>query len=558
MTTLPDALVWSLGQLFDAQPRRDTGVAALGATWQRHLDTAVSRWRAEVAPLQQASLIAQLEMATHEQNLAGLTELAAPPGQAADAVIYEALRAMAAAGQASVTAEARAAGLELGTPPPLASVTLLDWARAASDVLAAGLTLGVAREALRLYRPGVSAQQLGDGVRTYLSGLTDRPLRDVLGGALTRAQNLGRLAVYGGPRPPRWSVTLVADETLDSNTCRPCERIDGTVLPSPDAAAVAYGGAGYLYCEGRERCRGTVRGIWEHEQPDRTDALWPLGAVLDAFTPQNARHYKRDRRGRFSESDEQRLASAVKAAKALAEDSPDWHRLTGGGSGSGVRMATPPGGDRVIRKQAPDWGSDEPKTQADAEELSSLLGGALDVPVALAHRDEPGVVWISHHSGPTLGEAEERGDGGAALARFNEFRSSGAGLRMGLMDVLTGNNDRNDGNLIIGDDEVIGIDHAFAFQMLGYEHGTPHPDDLGRMGGQHAPATHFIARDEDGRNSFVTKNPMTPGDVIETRTRLEALRGDFDRAGRPEWLDNALLMLDELGKHASGTDSIYG
>jgi hypothetical protein len=108
-------------------------------------------------------------------------------------------------------------------------------------------------------------------VRTYLGGLTDRPLRDTIGGVLTRAQNLGRLAVFGQPHP-RWTLELVADETLDSNTCKPCNRIHGTVLPSLDAARLAYGGAGYLFCEGGERCRGTVVGLWTRED-DPQDAV---------------------------------------------------------------------------------------------------------------------------------------------------------------------------------------------------------------------------------------------------------------------------------------------
>ena len=39
----------------------------------------------------------------------------------------------------------------------------------------------------------------------------------------------------------------------------------GEVLPDADAAGLAYGGAGYLFCEGRERCRGTVRGVWTNK-----------------------------------------------------------------------------------------------------------------------------------------------------------------------------------------------------------------------------------------------------------------------------------------------------
>lgn len=559
MPTLPDSLVWTLGATLDrlapaaGPPRPD--LSGLGAAWQRRLDATVARWQAEVIPVLEASLIQQAEHAAGDP--AQSAAIAVRPTTVADEVLLEGMREMAAAGAASVVAEAAAAGLDLGRPHPVNSAGLADWACAAADLLAAGLSLGVAREALRLSRPGTPASAVAAGVRTYLGGLTDKPLREVLGGALTRAQNLGRLAVYGGPRPPRWSLRLLADETLDSSTCGPCARIDGTTLPTIEAAMLAYGGAGYLFCEGRERCRGTVRGEWSREDgPAPDDTLWPLGAVLAAVVPQGARHYKRDRNGRFSETDEQKLAAVVKAAKALDPDSDAWQRFTGGQSGAGVKMATVPGG-KVVRKEAPDWGSDEPKICADAEYLASVTGGVLDVPVALAHRDTEPAVWIAHHDGPVLGTAEERGDQGAALGRFNEFRGSNAGVRMGLLDVLIGNNDRNDGNLIIGDDEVIGIDHALAFEMVGYTHGAPHPDDLGRMGGDHALALHFVRRDDNGRNHW-RDNPMTPGDVIETRARLEALRPAYAKAGRGRWLDNALLLLEQVGEHATGKESIYG
>jgi hypothetical protein len=555
MTTTSDELLLTLGgavQRLDtisgaAPARADRHVAALGALWTRTLDGVISRWQAEVSPLQRQHLERSIGDAVQAQDVGALAALTLPVLAEAENLIYDAMRVMAGAGAAAVADEARAAGLELGMAPPMAAVTLLDWARAAADLLTVGLALGAAREALRLYRPGRTAAAVLDGVRGYLDGLTDRPLRDIIGGALTRAQNLGRLQAYAGPRPADWTVRLIADETLDERTCAPCRKIDGTELPSPDAAALAYGGAGYLFCQGGERCRGTMRGIWERRERPVSDVLWPLGEILD-------RVYKRDRKGRFSETEERALAATVKAAKALPEDSEHWHRLTGGASGSGVRLATLPDGRRVVHKRAPDWGSDEPRTQADAEELASLVGDVLDAPVALVQRDGDSV-WVQHAAGKTLGAAE---DGDAdALTRFEAFRASSAGIHMGLLDVLIGNNDRNDGNLILGDDEVIGIDHAFAFEMIGYQHGAPHPDDLGRMGGEHAPAGHFITRDDNGRNHWAKDNPMTPGDVIETRRRLEALRSAFDRAERRRWLDNALLMLDQLGKHAGGSESIY-
>jgi hypothetical protein len=290
-----------------------------------------------------------------------------------------------------------------------------------------------------------------------------------------------------------------------------------------------------------------------------------VDGTLGALGQLVARTYKRDHDGKFSETGGgggagagaigriRALHDTVAAAKALPDDSEHWHQLTGGGSGSGVRFATLPDGRRVVHKKAPDWGSDEPKTQADAEDLASLTATLLGADVATVQHDGDSV-WMEHVSGKTLGQAEE--SAGHELATFNAFRGSNAGARMGLLDVLIGNGDRNDGNLVIGDQGVIGLDHAYAFEMLGYEHGKPHPQDLGRMGGSHAPARRFISSDANGKNSWAN-NPMTAGDVAETRRRLEMLRPAYKTRGREKWLDNAFAMLDQLAEHATGKESIY-
>lgn len=257
-------MILTVGQLLDraqVQGVAKASVDALGATWQRTLDGAVSRWQAEVSPRQQAAAEPQIEAAVHLQSVAGLAALTVPA--LGDDLLLDVMRVMAASGVASVVAEAAAAGATVRAPV-VASVTLVDWAKTTAELLAGGYAAGVAREALRLFRPRATAADVIAGVRAYRDRLTDRPIRDVIGGALTRAQNLGRLAVYERP-PPRWRVELVADERLDSNTCVPCRRVDGEVLPTVEAAALAYGGAGYLLCDGGPRCRGTMTGRWTQE-----------------------------------------------------------------------------------------------------------------------------------------------------------------------------------------------------------------------------------------------------------------------------------------------------
>lgn len=263
-----------------APPRNVAGLEALQRTWQREVDAAVKRWVAEVWPQQLASLARQIEQGVQLGDLQSLAAAQAPVLGAEQALTS--MRTMAAAGADSVIKEAKRQGVQLEAPPPLAAVSLTAWAHAAARVLADSFAGGVVREALRLFRPGRTAAEVSRDAETYVEQLTDAGLRYTLGGVLTQAQNLGRLQVYGMTLPPGVSVDLMADETLDANTCAPCRAIDGTILPTPEAAALAYGGAGYLYCKGRERCRGTVVGHWEQRDPAR-DQFMQMRSGLSAL-----------------------------------------------------------------------------------------------------------------------------------------------------------------------------------------------------------------------------------------------------------------------------------
>lgn len=252
-------------------------LAALDRVWQRELGAVVQRWIAEIRPQQLASLSRQIEHAVLLGDVQGLAAVSAPVLGAE--LLLTSARTMAAAGADAVVREAKDAGVPLEPPPPLAAVSLAAWAAAAARRLADAFTGGVIGAALQRFRPGSTPAQVTEGVNTYVGELTDRGIRDVAGGLLTQAQNLGRLQVYSGPLPPGASVTLVADETLDNQTCGPCRAIDGTVLPTPEAAALAYGGAGYLFCRGGPRCRGTVRGDWEYQDPQRAQFVNLLGEL---------------------------------------------------------------------------------------------------------------------------------------------------------------------------------------------------------------------------------------------------------------------------------------
>lgn len=226
--------------------------------------------------------------------------------------------------------------------------------------------------------------------------------------------------------------------------------------------------------------------------------------------------------------------------------------LSGGASGAGVDLVTLDDGTRLIHKRPASWA--EVKDEVDAEQLSSLVAARFGVPVAGVYRDEKGSTWSSYVPGRTIGEVDDNArPGGRQIDRFLDTPES---KRMGLVHMLIGNNDANSGNLIVGDDgSVTGIDHSFAFGMLGYSTGgqTPSPADMGPP--EERPIAHFISRGSGSESKFVN-NPLTEADVEHAREILEELRPDFDKLHRGAWLDKSLEMLDELDGYGDGEVNI--
>jgi hypothetical protein len=134
-------------------------------------------------------------------------------------------------------------------------------------------------------RTAAQAIGTGDGkhiagvVDTYLSSLTDRFLRDQLGGALSAAQHIGRMAVLSGYDGP---VDLYASERNDTNACAPCKAIDGTRFESESQADAAYGAGKYVGCAGGARCRGQLIAVFGS---DRASARTTIRTTLGGRMP---------------------------------------------------------------------------------------------------------------------------------------------------------------------------------------------------------------------------------------------------------------------------------
>jgi hypothetical protein len=172
-------------------------------------------------------------------------------------------------------------------------------AQVASRLLADALTNSAAAEAARVHPPesvvaeqahkaaqeadraGKSGKEAADAARhaiaeatakkvhEHLDTLTDAQVRYVLGSFLTGVQNQARIATFLGAAGAA-DAELRASEILDTNTCAPCRAVHGLLLARLSIGdfrllRALYPVRGYLYCLGRDRCRGTVVGIWIKE-----------------------------------------------------------------------------------------------------------------------------------------------------------------------------------------------------------------------------------------------------------------------------------------------------
>lgn len=244
-------------RLFNAAPddtQPDEDMEQVQADWEEALAALLVVW-AGITAAQQAELLPQIVAAVAAADIAALAALTASTVAAA-AVLTTAMAAMGARAARRMAAEAAAQGVEV--PVPVSLPGLDPIAEAVAQLLGEGLAQAAGKEAVRVYAPGVSAEQVALQVGAHLEGLSDAYLREQLGAALTRAQNVGRLeTVRDVPQTIYWS-----SEVLDNHTCTNCRAINGTRFEAWMDAWRAYAGGPYHACLGRNRCRGTVRATW--------------------------------------------------------------------------------------------------------------------------------------------------------------------------------------------------------------------------------------------------------------------------------------------------------
>jgi HK97 family phage portal protein len=252
------------------------------------LETALAQLERDWEPVQAAwidELAGQVEKAVAGGELA-LGSLTLDADDATD-VIRRALAGMARTARDRAVRELAGMGVEVEPPSldgglrdgglPLVvnfGGELVEIARVVAELLASGLAGSAGREALRLWRPGAAGTGVAAGVRRFLRDLKGSERRVTFGGALHRAVNLGRFAVWAAAMKTRPGGRVVASEINDRNRCGPCSEIDGRLFETVAEAFAAYGGGSYIECLGRERCRGTTRLVWPADRHRAPRALY--------------------------------------------------------------------------------------------------------------------------------------------------------------------------------------------------------------------------------------------------------------------------------------------
>jgi len=228
----------ALARLTNQAPVDDPALARVQADWEQALAGLLAQWQASVTPGQREQIRAQVRERVSAANVAGLAQLSVDSSAGAE-LLLASLNEFAGLQSMRMADELAAQGAPVaGLAVPTLAGGLSDSAAATAGVLAAGLAAAAAREAVRAYRPGVAAAEVIAAVDKALDGLSDRALSGQLGGALSEAQNVARLAtghaletsLGGDPGDPNRpdaptdddyvpQVIYSASEVNDKNTC---------------------------------------------------------------------------------------------------------------------------------------------------------------------------------------------------------------------------------------------------------------------------------------------------------------------------------------------------
>lgn len=205
--------------------------------------------------------------------------------------LVEHLQAAARSGVQSGIREAQVQGVhfapsQIADAHDVAARRAAEQAEHVATLNANGLSLGAQRRAGRLTNAVRSREKVAKDLESHLSGQKHVFERENLKGAITMAQNSGRIAAFGTVAPEQATAIYEASEILDDRTCGPCEAIDGTTYDDLSEAEADYAAGGYVDCEGGPNCRGTLVAVYGEQNPETGEG--PLGEAEPSTIPPSA------------------------------------------------------------------------------------------------------------------------------------------------------------------------------------------------------------------------------------------------------------------------------
>lgn len=223
-TAFADLAAHILGQSKLTNADDDDALEQVRVQYDTALEALLTAWE-PIAQAQINELTDAIEAAVDDEDLPALAGLTVSTDDA-EVALSQALAAMATTAAEQMADEAAQQGVTVPVPTvaePLSNRArltaygdeLVTIAAATASIIGDDMARQAAVEALRQYTPGAVGSRVAASVKTFLGGLKNRFRRDQLGGAMHRAQNLGRIAVIE-ETPAR---VYTATEKLDGNTC---------------------------------------------------------------------------------------------------------------------------------------------------------------------------------------------------------------------------------------------------------------------------------------------------------------------------------------------------
>lgn len=233
---------------------------------------------------------------------------------------------------------------------------------------------------------------------------------------------------------------------------------------------------------------------------------------------------------------EARIASGVTNRRVLSTDDNTSH----------VELVTFGNGSRAVYKTDHGNGSSI-KDDLDAEELVAPIARLLGLSPPDVYRDSDDAAYFTYVDDAVLA-IELIPDDAYDISSLQAHIDGTDGRRMGLLDVLIDNGDRNLGNWFTRTNgSVVPIDHGQGWNLK--RSNWLDPDEVS---GDQPPFLHDFDRPYVQLTDW-KENDLSPEWLESLRPKLEAMRREFARLGREDWLEYTLQRLDALKAHAKGT-----